>query len=203
MTPVPRQDAAAPPGWFLRLLAGVDSGAGAALAAVAWFAVHSRLTGEPWWAKYNLAAATFYGVDVFTMGRGRATAAGAALLFAAYTLLGVAFAFLAAGRGPVRSFLRACLWMACWHVAAGRYVWPWLDPSAPHYFPWHATVPAHLAGAILLARFPARLHRLRLLWEPSESGQAHAARSEAGGGDGPPDGSPADGEPPAADPGDC
>jgi len=198
MTPVPRQDAAAPPGWFLRLLAGVDSGAGAALAAVAWFAVHSRLTGEPWWAKYNVAAATFYGVNVFTMGRGRATAAGAALLFAAYTLLGVAFAFLAAGRGPVRSFLRACLWMACWHVAAGRYVWPWLDPSAPHYFPWHATVPAHLAGAILLARFPARLRRLVLLWEPSAS-----AQPPAGGGDPSSNASPEVPHPAAPEPRDC
>ena len=197
MTPVPREDAPAPPGWFLRLLAGIDSGAGAALAAVAWFAVHSRLAGEPWWAKYNLAAATFYGVNVFTMGRGRATAAGAALLFAAYTLLGVAFAFLAAGRSPARSFLRACLWMACWHIAANRYVWPWLDPSAPHYFPWHATVPAHLAAAILLARFPARLHRLRLLWEPRLGGDAPAAR-----GDAPPGAPPAPGQPPP-DPDNC
>lgn len=155
-----------PPRWLIRLAAGVDAGAAAALAVLGWFAVHSRLLGEPWWAKFNLAAAAIYGSDVYWMGRGRATLAGAALLFSVYTLLGVLFGFLAGRRGFWRSLLLALLWMGLWHAAAERFVWPWLDGAAPEYFSALATAPAHLAAAVLLVRFPFRLRRIESLFAP-------------------------------------
>jgi hypothetical protein len=153
-----------PPRWLCRLAAGVDSGAAAALAVLGWFALHSRLLGDPWWAKFNVAAAAIYGSDVYWMGRGRATLAGAALLFAGYTLLGVLFGFLAGRRGFWRSLLLALLWMGLWHGAAERFVWPWLDGAAPEYFSALATAPAHLAAAILLVRFPYRLRQIEVLF---------------------------------------
>ncbi len=157
---------AQPPQWFWRLLAGIDAGALAALAVLAWFAVHARLLREPWWAKFNLAAAPLFGERVFYMGPGRATVAGAALLFILYTLLGVVFAFLAGNRGPVRAFLLALLLMTLWQFFAQSYLWPRLDPYAVPYFLWPATIPAHAAAAVLLARFPSRLHRLQALAAP-------------------------------------
>lgn len=156
-----------PPRWLFRLAAGVDAGAAAALAVLGWFAFHSRLLGDPWWAKFNLAAAAIYGSDVYWMGRGRATVAGAALLFSVYTLLGVLYGLLAGRRGFWRSLLLALLWMGLWHVAAEKFIWPWLDRAGPDYFHPLATVPAHLAAAILLVRFPARLRQTEALFEPA------------------------------------
>jgi hypothetical protein len=153
-----------PPRWLCRLAAGVDAGAAAAVAVLGWFALHSRLLGDPWWAKFNVAAAAIYGSDVYWMGRGRATLAGAALLFAGYTLLGVLFGFLAGRRGFWRSLLLALLWMGLWHGAAQRFVWPWLDGAAPEYFSAFATAPAHLAAAFLLVRFPYRLRQIEGLF---------------------------------------
>lgn len=163
---VPGPGSSQPPRWLCRLAAGVDAGAAASLAVLGWFALHSRLSGDPWWAKFNLAAAVIYGSDVYWMGRGRATVAGAALVFALYTLLGVLFGFLAGRRGIWRSLLLALLWMGLWHIAAERFVWPQLDGAGPEYFDPLATAPAHLAAAVLLVRFPYRLRRIEALFLP-------------------------------------
>lgn len=152
-----------PPDWFWRALAGIDAGAASALLVLCWFALHSRLLREPWWAKFNLAAAPVFGERVFVMGLGGATVVGASLLFLVYCLLAVAYSLLTVGRGAFRAFLIAVLWVACWHIFADRWFWPMLDPSAGAWFPWSATVPAHAATAILLLRCPARYHRLRAL----------------------------------------
>ncbi len=150
----------APAAWFLRLAAGVEAAAPAALAALLWFGVHSWLVREPWWSKFNVAAAPFFGDRVYYLGLGRATLSGAALLLLLYCALGIAYAFLAGGRTTARAFLRAALWLACWHFFSQQYVWPRLAPGAAFYFPPSATAPAHAAAAILLARFPAVLRRL-------------------------------------------
>lgn len=155
-----------PPAWVFRVLAGIDTGAVAGLILLVWFAVHSRLLREPWWAKFNLAAAPFFGERIFVMGPGLATLAGAALLFLLFCLLSVAYCLLACSRGAVRASLLAALWMTAWHVFADRWFWPLLDSSAGAWFPWSATVPAHAAMAILLLRCPARYRRLRALLAP-------------------------------------
>lgn len=149
-----------PPVWFLRLAAGVEAAVPAALAGLLWLGVHSRLTGEPWWSKFNVAAAPFFGDRVYYLGLGRATLCGAALLLLLYCALGILYGFLADGRTTTRAFLRAALWLACWHFFSQQYVWPRLGPDSAPYFPPSATAPAHAAAAILLARFPAVFRRL-------------------------------------------
>lgn len=152
-----------PPGWLLRLAAGLEAAAPAALCVLFWFGLHSHLVREPWWSKFNVAAAPFFGDRVFYLGLGRATIAGAALLFLLYSGLGILYAFLAGARGVFRAFLLAVLWLTCWHLLSQRFVWSSLDPAAAPYFPLSATAPAHAAAAILLARFPAVLQRVRSL----------------------------------------
>ncbi len=152
-----------PPPWFLRLAAGVEAAAPAAISVLVWFGIHSYLVRDPWWSKFNVAAAPFFGDRVFYLGLGRATLAGAALLLLLYGALGIAFALLAGGGGAGRAILRAALWLACWHFFSQQYVWPRLDPAAAPYFPLSATAPAHAAAAILLARFPGVYRRLRAL----------------------------------------
>lgn len=149
-----------PPVWFLRLAAGVEAAVPAALAVLLWFGVHSRLMGEPWWSKFNVAAAPFFGGRVYYLGFGRATVCGVALLLLLYCVLGILYAFLAGGRTTARAFLRAALWLTCWHFFSQQYLWPRLDPDAAPYFPPSATAPAHAAAAILLARLPAAFRRL-------------------------------------------
>lgn len=187
-----------PPPWFLRLAAGVEAAAPAAISVLVWFGIHSYLVRDPWWSKFNVAAAPFFGDRVFYLGLGRATLAGAALLLLLYGALGILFAFLAGGQGKARSFLRAALWLACWHFFAQQYVWPRLDPSAAPYFPLSATAPAHAAAAILLARFPAVIRRLRALAMDEKAAcvltpEPEAPAQPAAGSEGaarPPDGGP-------------
>jgi hypothetical protein len=160
----PQSGSAAPaPDWLVRLAAGVETSVPASLCSLIWFGWHSRLIGEPWWSKFNVAAAPFLGNCVFYSGLGWATVAGAALLVLVYSLVGIVFAFLAGGGGAARGLLRAALWMACWHIFSQRYFWPLLDPDAPSYFPISATLPAHAATAILLARLAPAYRRLRAL----------------------------------------
>lgn len=170
-----------PPVWFLRLAAGVEAAVPAALAVLLWFGVHSRLAGEPWWSKFNVAAAPFFGDRVYYLGLGRATLCGAALLLLMYCALGILYGFLAGGRTTARAFLRAALWLTCWHYFSQQYVWPRLDPDAAPYFPVSATVPAHAAAAILLARLPAAFRRLSAMAHGGDSGDAAPPEPEAAG----------------------
>lgn len=196
-----------PPAWLWRVLAGVDTGAAAALILLPWFGLHSRLLREPWWAKFNLAAAPFFGERIFVMGPGIATLAGASLLFIVYCLLSVAFSLLAGGRGAFRAFLLAVLWMTAWHLSADRWLWSLLDPSADSWFPWSATVPAHAAMAILLLRCPVRYRRLRALAEPeaasAQPGGAAVAASAASLAEVPTEPPEPPAQPPAAPSTDC
>ncbi|MFZ5926979.1 MAG: hypothetical protein ACOYX1_05985 [Acidobacteriota bacterium] len=152
-----------PPAWIVRLAAGVEAAAPAAISVLVWFGIHSHLVREPWWSKFNVAAAPFFGDRVYYLGLGRATLVGAALLLLLYGALGIVFAMLGGGGRTGRALLRAALWLTSWHFFSQQYVWPRLDPAAAPYFPPSATAPAHAAAAILLARFPAVLHRLREL----------------------------------------
>jgi len=163
---------APPPAWLLRLAAGVEAAVPSAAAALIWFAIHSRLLHEPWWSKFNVAAAPWFGDRVYYMGFGRASASGAATLFVLYCILGILYAFLAGRRSAWRALLTSFLWLASWHFFAQQYFWPKLDPFAAPYFSHSATAPAHMAAAILLARFPRVHRRLRALFFPPDAAQA-------------------------------
>jgi hypothetical protein len=163
---------APPPAWLLRLAAGVEAAVPSAAAALIWFAIHSRLLHEPWWSKFNVAAAPWFGDRVYYMGFGRASASGAATLFVLYCILGILYAFLAGRRSAWRALLTSFLWLASWHFFAHQYFWPKLDPFAAPYFSHSATAPAHMAAAILLARFPRVHRRLRTVFFPPDAAQA-------------------------------
>ncbi len=170
-----------PPAWFLRLAAGVEAAAPAALAVLLWFGFHSWLAREPWWSKFNLAAAPFFGDRVYYLGLGRATLSGAALLLLLYCALGSLYALVAGARTTLRAFLRAALWLTCWHFFSQQYFWPRLDPAAAPYFPPSATAPAHAAAAILLARFPAVFQRLSAMVHDGDARGTAARGAEPAG----------------------
>lgn len=173
------------PAWLPRLAAAVETAVPASLAAVLWFAIHSFMLREPWWSKFNVAAGPFFGDRVFYLGLGRATVAGAALLVVLYSLSGMLYGLLASGRSVARAFALAAVWLASWHFLAQHFLWPRLHPAAPPYFPMTATVPAHLAAAILLARFPDVFRRLSAFGpDGAPVTEAAAAREEPATGDG-------------------
>jgi hypothetical protein len=163
-----------------RALAGMDVGLAAGLAALSWLALHSWLRGEFWWAKLNVAGAVFYGPKVYTMGLGRATAAGFALLVVVYTALGLLFALAARSAGYARNLVLALGWSAVWQLAAQRWFWPRLDVFGPAYFPPLATLPAHLLMALCLARYAVRYRSLAAAF--GAPAWAAALAEEAAGG---------------------
>ena len=127
---------------------------------LAWLLFHSWLNGEFWWAKLNVAGALFYGGSVYTMGLGRATAAGAALLLLTYALLGGVFGLFARPRGFTRNLLLGMLTAMAWHYLANRFFWRRLDTFGLAYFPALATLPAHLIFGLSLSRYAARFQHV-------------------------------------------
>ena len=145
-----------------RLLAGLDVGVRAALLVLTWYLTHSRLRGEPWWAKLNMAGAAFYGHRVYNMGFSRASLAGLALIVVVYALLGAAFGLFARLSGSARNLLMALGLASVWQVLLVWWLLPTLDPWAPEYFPVLATLPAHLLVAIAFSGFAGRFEVLAL-----------------------------------------
>lgn len=143
-----------------RLLAGMDTGIAGAIVVVGWFMFHSWLTGEFWWAKLNVAGGLFYGSSVYTMGFGRASLAGAALLLVVYSLLGALFGLIARPSGFTRNLLLGMLLAMTWHVFSQRYFWRRLDSFGLAYFPVLSTLPAHLIFGLSLSRYANRFQRL-------------------------------------------
>ncbi len=142
------------------MLAGLDVGLFAGLPAVAWLLLHSWLRGEPWWAKLNVAGALFYGGSVYTMGLGRASLAGIALLLAGYALLGALFGLWARTQGVARNLILGLLMAVTWQLICQQYLLTRLDSFAPAYFPPLSTLPAQMMFGIGLARFGPRFQIL-------------------------------------------
>lgn len=127
---------------------------------VSWLLFHSWLSGEFWWAKLNVAGALFYGGSAYTMGLGRASAAGAALLLLVYALLGGVFGGFARRHGFTRNLLLGMLLAMAWHFFANRYFWRRLDTFGAAYFPALATLPAHLIFGLSLSRYAVRFQHV-------------------------------------------
>lgn len=137
-----------------RALAGCQAGFLGGLLTVAWYCVHSRMAGEYWWTKLNVAAGLFHGTSVYTMGPGRATWAGAALLLVAYGALGVLFGFIAPTGGAARAALLAIVYSTLLGIAADKWFWRIFDPFAPAYFPFAVVLAGHLLYSLVLGAFP-------------------------------------------------
>jgi hypothetical protein len=140
-----------------RWLAGADAGVGAGLVALLWLAVHSRLTGQYWWAKFNVAAAPFYGDRVFSAGYGAATITGAACLLLGFALTGALVGrFTPAPPHWRRSLTSSMLASLALFLLAHRFLWPAVHPFARAYFTPLSTLPAHLLFALLMVRLGRR-----------------------------------------------
>lgn len=144
----------------VRMLAGLDVGLFAGMPAIAWLLLHSWLRGEPWWAKLNVAGAFFYGSAVYTMGLGRASLAGIALLLAGYALLGAIFGLGARPQGVARNLILGLFVAVSWQLICQQYLLARLESFAPAYFPPLSTLPAQLMFGIGLARFGPRFQAL-------------------------------------------
>jgi hypothetical protein len=141
----------------LRLLAGLDTGVGGGLLALAWYCFHSRLHGEFWWTKLNVAASVFLGGQVFYSGLGKATVIGSAVLIVLYGVAGALAGSVLPVRGGFIVRLASALAAAyVFHLLMEHYGWRMLGPAASRYFPRGATVPAHCLFALSLMRFGRR-----------------------------------------------
>lgn len=143
-----------------RLMAGLDVGVAGGMAVLLWFAIHSRMSGEFWWSKLNVAGALFYGANVYSMGLGKATLAGTSLLLVVYAGASAAFSQFAPATGYARNALLAVLYATALHLAANRFFWPRLDPFAPSFFAVPVTLAGNLLYALSLTRFPGRFRAL-------------------------------------------
>jgi hypothetical protein len=139
-----------------RALAGLDLGARGGALALALLAAHSVLAGEFWWAKWNLAAAPFFGGRVFYTGVGLPTLTGAATLLLCYALVGgLSGPLLPRRKGPQRWLALLLLALALEWLSA-RYFWRTLHPFAPSYFTPLASWLAHLGFCSALLAHPRR-----------------------------------------------
>jgi hypothetical protein len=125
-----------------------------------WFALHSIMRGEFWWAKFNVAASWFYDAAVYHAGLGRVTLCGASVIVLFYCVAGACYAW---GWWPLfrtRAFLAAFSYAAGVYVFASYSIWPSFGIFARQWFPWTATMPSHFALFAMLVRYPALYARL-------------------------------------------
>jgi len=152
-----------------------------ALLALGWLALYSRLTGEFWWSRFNVAAAPLFGNRVFTVGLGFATLTGASLLLIGFSLLGAVLGRLT----PVpprwyRSLGVSMLGTLIVFVLAQRWLWPAIHPFARSYFTAPATLPAHILFGLSMVRLGRRYLALMvafggLSWPPPSPPPAQTA----------------------------
>jgi hypothetical protein len=143
-----------------RIWAGLECGLWGAVALAGWLTLHSLLRGEFWWAKFNVAASVFFGDAVFGMGASRATIAGVALFLVVYSALGALYGLVARTRGFARNLVLATLVAMAWHLVAHRFLWRWVNPFAPPYFPPYSMLAGHLVFGLLLSRFAGRFQAI-------------------------------------------
>ena len=143
-----------------RLWAGLACGVLAGAAALAWFALHSLMRGEFWWSKFNVAAGVFYGTAVYHAGLGRVTLCGASVVMLFFCLAGACYAWGWTALFRARTFLAVTLYVVLVYVFAEYFFWPSFGPYARLWFPWTATMPAHVALFAVLIRYPELYLRL-------------------------------------------
>jgi hypothetical protein len=143
-----------------RLWAGLACGVLAGAAALTWFALHSLLHGEFWWSKFNVAAGWFYDTAVYHAGLGWVTLCGASVVMLFFCLAGTCYAWSWPALFRRRAFLTTTLYVALVYVFAAHFIWPSFGPFARLWFPWTATMPAHVALFAMLVRCPELYARI-------------------------------------------
>lgn len=139
-----------------RMLAGADVGVAGGVLVLLWLTFAARMQGEYWWSKWNVAGAVFFGEQVYGMGWGRASLAGAAILLLAYAVLGVLFSFLARPRGLVYNAMAGLTVALLWHQAGVWLFWPKWGPGVAFYLHPVVMLPANVAFGLALVRFGPR-----------------------------------------------
>jgi hypothetical protein len=142
------------------LWAGLACGMLAGVAALVWFALHSLMRGEFWWAKFNVAAGWFYDTAVYQAGLGGVTLCGACVIVLFYCLAGACYAWIWPALFRTRALLTAFLYAAGVYVFASYFIWPSFGIFARLWFPWTATLPSHFALFAMLIRYPELYARL-------------------------------------------
>ena len=156
-----------------RWLAGLDAGVGGAVLALAWLAFYSRLTGDLWWSRFNVAAAPLFGNRVFSSGLGFATLTGASLLLIGFSLFGAVLGRLTpAPPRWYRSLGVSLLGTLVVYLVAQRWLWPAIHPFARSYFTPPVTLPAHILFGLSMVRLGRRYLALMvafggLPWPPT------------------------------------
>jgi len=143
-----------------RLWAGLACGVLAGVATLVWFALHSLMRGEFWWSKFNVAAGWFYDTEVYHAGLGRVTLCGACVVMLFFCVAGVCYAWGWTALFRARGFLAVALYVAVVYVFAAHFIWPSFGPFARLWFPWTATMPAHVGLFAMLIRYPELYARL-------------------------------------------
>ena len=136
-----------------RLLVGIDVGVRGAGLVLLWFALHSILIREFWWAKLNVLGSFFYGLSAFSAGLGRVTVAGLAMLVVLYGLGGAVLAAVMPER--MKASMRLLLtagFVALWQFAMTRVILPWISPFTAAYFSDRVVFIANLLFLLVLLR---------------------------------------------------
>lgn len=147
---------AARPKLLLRVLAGLQVGVTGGLLMLLWFAVHSLILGQRWYATPNLLGSTFFGDHAFRSGVGWVTASGFALHVLASGCVGVIFGLVApasAGVSGLRTFLLGLLAGMLWYYLLFEPFWKIVNPWVPLYSSPRTMVVAHLIYGAWLSRW--------------------------------------------------
>lgn len=155
-----------PPGPLPCLLAGLESGILGALFMIAWFAFDSLIERQYWWAMLNLWGASVYHNQVFSMGFGSATLAGASTHFFLHGAAGALWSLIA---GRMSNYWLHLLYSFA--AAAGCYLllmhgfWPIVAPVVSRVTPTAPTLLAYFLFGAAISRTAHRARQLDASWK--------------------------------------
>ncbi len=140
----------------IRVLAGLQVGVTGGLLMLLWFAMHSMILGQRWYAVPNLLGSTFFCDHAFRAGAGWVTASGFALHVIASGCVGVLFGLTAPASAAIsglRTFLLGLLAGMLWYYVLFELFWKFVNPWVLLYSSHRTMVVAHLIYGAWLARW--------------------------------------------------
>jgi hypothetical protein len=147
---------------LLKALAGLEVGILGGIVMLIWFAAHSMLLNQRWFAIPNLLASTFYGDLAFRSGFGKVTLAGIALHLCASGVLGTLFGlFLPLGQSRTRIFLIGMVVGLSWYYVLFGAFWKFVNPLVPLYSSEGTMVIGHALFGACLGRCTRALKSLQ------------------------------------------